>query len=286
MRHSVCSVTALMSLLAIAAPVRSESQFWEEMATPGITEYRAAVSTARGLIAAGDAQRALVELEGARQRLPDRPEAHCWTALALGRLERFEEAARAWDHALEIDPGLLGDESLSFECTICFARIGRYSDATDIYRRMIARGVSPQLNGVVLVNMAEMLVAASCDGLDAAIELYQEAVRNDPDRAGAHWGLGAALVRAGRAEEAAAELAVAQRLDPQWTSFSRPGTFFVPPYDRYFYQALGWEQVGNRERAASEWETYLRSGGAEGCWADTARAHLEALRRPVPGRRR
>jgi len=237
------------------------------------------------MIPRGELERALESLRLAVQRLPDQAVAHCWTGYALTRLARYEEAARAWDRALSIDPELLGDEALMFECSICFARVGRYDQTSEIYRRLLARGVSPGIRPLVLVNLAEMLVAASCDDLETAIELYFQAVRDYPDRAGAHWGLAAALVRAGREEEARPELAIALRLDPQWSTFTRSGSFFVPPHDRHFYQALGWEQNGDRERAANEWEVYLESGGADGCWAEVARAHLTRLRSRRSGRR-
>lgn len=276
-------VPILLSTLIPRA--EAESAFWEEMATPGITDYRSLVSEGRDLIGRGELQRAVENLRLAQQRLPDQPSAHCWMGYALTRLARYEEAVLAWDRALAIDPTLLEDESLMFECSVCFARAGRYGRTSEIYRRMLSHGVSANLRPLVLVNLAEMLVAASCDDLETAIELYFEAVRDYPDRAGAHWGLGAALVRAGREDEATPELATALRLDPQWTTFTRSGNFFVPPYDRHFYQALGWEQNGDRERAANEWEVYLESGGAEGCWAEVARSHLTRLRSPRRGRR-
>ncbi len=278
MRGFIVSSILFFALLFASSPVRAESQFWEEMATPGITEYRSLVAEARELFDRGDRRSALERLERAQRLLPDQPAAHAWAGSLLTRSDRFEDATRAWDRVLALDPSFLeGEESLAFDCTIAFARVGRYRQAAELYSGMLARGVSDQLRPVVLVNMAEMLIAASCEGLDEAIDLYQEAVRDSPDRAGAQWGLGAALARAGRDEEAEVALAAAVRLDPQWTTFSRSGSFFVPPYDIHFYRALGWEQIGNHAQARLEWQTYLEAGGAEGCWNEIARAHLQAL---------
>jgi tetratricopeptide (TPR) repeat protein len=269
----------IFSLLALSNSARAETSFWEEMATPGITEYRTYVTEARELIDRGEHEQALAALRRARELLPDQALADAWAGYALTLLGRYDEAVAAWERVLSLEPALLDEEVLAFECTIALARVGRYQQASEIYNQMLVLGVSAQRRSLVLVNLAEMLVAASCDGLDDAIDLYHEAVREDPDRAGAQWGLGAALSRAGRDEEARVALATAVRLDPQWTTFTREGSFFVPPYDIHFYRALGWEQLGNRDQALLEWQTYLDSGGAEGCWSEVARSHQRELGR-------
>ena len=263
----------------------AETGFWEEMATPGITEYRVHIAAAQERIRAADHEGALVSLRRAVVMLPDQAEGHLWTAYCESMLERHEEALRSWERAVSIDRTVLDDETISFRFTITLARVGRYQQAARIYEQLLARGVSPALRPIVLLNMGDMLVAASCDGLDEAIDLYQECARDYPDMAGCHWGLAAALFRDGRRDEADQELSTAERLDSQWRSLNSEDVFFVPSYEVHLYRALGWHGRGNPGQARLELDEYLEGGGAQGCWSDLIRQTRDGLDRGGAGRR-
>jgi pentatricopeptide repeat protein len=192
-------------------------------------------------------------------------------------LGRHEEAIASWQRSLAIDSSPLDDENIAFRYTITLARVGRYQEAAELYERMLSSGVSQELRPIVLLNMADMIVATSCGGLDEAIELYQECVRDYPNEASGHWGLAAALFRAGRAEQATRELAAAERLDSRWRSVNGPDVFFVPAYEVHLYRALGWQQRGNPGQARLEWQAYLEGGGSGGCWGELAQRTMEGL---------
>ena len=277
----------VLALVTISSAARGESDFWEEMANPGILRYRELVSSGREAIDAGDYTQALESLEQARVLLPNDATAYSWIGYAQSRMGQHEEAVQACQRALQIDaPSVLDEERLAFQCATSHAQTGRNREAAELQGQMLARGVSLLYRAAVLVSMGDMLVASSCDGLDAAIELFQEAVRDYPDHAGAHWRLAAALIRSGADEEGRVELAASVRLDPQWQSLMQGGAPVLPAYDIHLFRALGWEQLGHDDQARSEWQAYLDAGGNESCWADLARNHLANLARRPQRRQR
>jgi pentatricopeptide repeat protein len=284
----VLGPSLLLVLFAAARDARGESEFWEEMANPGIRQYRELVAAGRERIDAGDYRLALEGLERARTLMPNEAPAHAWAAYALSRTGDAARAVEAWDRALAVGDAVYLDERLAFECAAGYAQVGRFDDAGEVYGQMLSRGVSHQVRAAVLVNLGDMISAGSCDGLNEAIELYQEAVRDYPDHAGAHWRLAAALMRAGQADEGELELGAALRLDPQWQSLGQGGASIFPTYDLHLYRALGWEHLGHATQARDEWQAYLDGGGSQGCWAETARARIQAAvsTRPAGGRPR
>lgn len=280
------TTSLVLAIVALTGVAQGESDFWEEMANPGILEYRALLTSGRERIEAGDYQQALESLERARVLIPGEASAHGWVAYAQSRMGQQQQAAQACDRALELDVGaILDEERLALECAASFARSGRFQDAAEIHGQMLARGVSVLHRAAVLVTMGDMLIAGSCDGLDAAIELFQEAVRDYPIHPGAHWRLAGALHRQGAADEGDVEIAAALRLDPQWQSLTQDGASIFPAYDLHLFRALGWEHLNHTDQARSEWQSYLDGGGSEGCWADFARNHLSSLGRRQVRRR-
>lgn len=269
--------TSLLLALVTAGDARGESDFWEEMANPGIREYRELVSSGRERIDAGDYRQALEGLERARALLPGEAPAHGWAAYALSRMGDAARAVEAWDRALATGDTVYQEERLAFECAATYAQAGRFDDAAEVYGEMLSRGVDDQRRGAVLVNLGDMISAGSCDAVTEAIELYQEAVRDYPDHAGAHWRLAAALARTGQTDEAELELAAALRLDPQWQSLGQSGATIFPTNDLHIYRAMGWEHLGHATQARNEWQAYLDGGGSQGCWAEAARARVRAL---------
>lgn len=286
MRCFIWTTSLVLAVVASAGVAHGESDFWEEMSNPGIIEHRALMATGRERIEAGDYQQALETLERACVLLPNEASAYAWIAYAQSQMGQQDRAAISWDRALELDASVvLDEEQLAFECTTSFARAGRFQDAAEIHGQLLARGVSVLFRARVLVTMGDMLTAGSCDGLDAAIGLFQEAVRDYPDHAGAHWRLAGALHRQGATEEGDVEIAVALRLDPQWQSLTQGGADIFPAHDLFLFRALGWEHLGHNDQARTEWQSYLDGGGSDGCWADFARAHLSSLGRGQARRR-
>lgn len=280
------SIFVIGVISILAWPAQAESDFWEEMANPGIRAYRESLTAGLELINAGDYVGATALLTEAVASMPDEAPAHAWLAYVLSRTGRHEEAVPVWERARVLDEELFDEERLSLEYANCLAQLGRFQEAAEVHGRMLARGVSSRYRSSVLITMGDLLVAASCDGVDEAIELFQDAVRDYPDDAGGHWRLAAALHRAGRPEEGETELAVALRLDPQWGTFAQSGFVMYPAYEVHFFRALGWEHLGHESQARNEWRLYLEAGGAEGCWADLARAHQRELGRDGAGRAR
>lgn len=284
-RH-LALITVLAATFTAAGAAEAESDFWEEMANPGITVYRTLVTGAVGRIDAGDYGRALVDLEQARALMPDEGAAWAWTAYAQSRAGQLEQAVQSWERVRALDPQVLDNQRLAIESARSLGAVGRFGDAAEVYGQLLSRGVAPRHRAGVLVQMGDMIVAGSCDDLDEAIDLFQEVVRDYPDHTGAHWRLAAALIRSGREDEAEVELTTALRLDPQWQTFSRAGFTLHPAEDVHFFRALGWEHLGNVEQAQREWRVFIEASGDDGCWTELASERLSALTRSRARRRR
>ncbi|MBF0680859.1 MAG: c-type cytochrome biogenesis protein CcmI [Devosia sp.] len=105
-----------------------------------------------------------------------------------------------------------------------YAEMGRFADAANAYRRIIAlNGPTPELQ----TRLAEaLLLEAGGAGSDEAIELLRAAIVSDPQNARAHLYLASELMRTGDYEDAAriwqAAIDMAQGDEP-WLNAARQG---------------------------------------------------------------
>jgi Flp pilus assembly protein TadD len=214
------------------------------------------------LLQAGYPEQALPYLEEMLRRTPDNTRA----LLAVGRIHfearRLEEARRATEHALAVDPRL--PEGWN-ELGGLEAQAGRTAQALECYRKALA--LAPELP-YVLMNTAQ-----TEDKLGNAAEaerLFRQLLSLDPANGDASNGLGLLLARQGRTAEAKAlfEKAISIRRDDS-SAINNLGVLFmnvgqrddaiaafrygiqVAPDDETLYLNLAriWVQGGQRERA-------------------------------------
>ena len=116
------------------------------------------------------------------------------------------------------------------------------------------------------------------------------------------WGLAVALDRSGDLDSGLDAIRVARSYDAQDKQINGPGWFYLPDYDRHWYEALGHWQVARKSevvtsvrvdayaRAVASWEEYVSSAARDDKWLPLARVRLKQcekeraafLRRPRP----
>jgi tetratricopeptide (TPR) repeat protein len=132
----------------------------------------------------------------------------------------------------------------------------RYSEAEDAYRRAIA--LTPQFPEAYF-NLGN--VVRTLGRLEAAEEFYQTTVVQDPAMAAAWYNLADIQEEQGRVKEAVASLRAAVEACSTYA-------------DAHFNLALCYEKLGQRQPAASHWNTYLKLD-PNSQWSEIARRHLD-----------
>lgn len=175
---------------------------------------------------------------------------------------------------------------------ISYARLARHQDEIRAYGEALAREPHNRSRATLLANRAEAYMAVG--DITAAVEGYRAALSMltsidmivQQQGATTLWGLGVALDRAGDLEAGIAAIRLARTYDPNDRGINGPGWFYVPPYDRFYYHALGhWSAAratdlgpGKAEeyaRAVAQWEEYIASAPAEDRWLPIAKARLK-----------
>ncbi|MEO8875053.1 MAG: tetratricopeptide repeat protein [Polyangiaceae bacterium] len=164
-----------------------------------------------------------------------------------------------------------GDGAHAAWLTYAFAcsMLDRPDEEGAAYDKFLRDEVTPQRRAVPLLNLAE----ANMRGhrLREAVEGYREVeqlsamLANGSSETGvlAVWGLAIALDREGDFRGAAEQARIVSRMDPETPISNRrmvldgPGVYFVPAYERFWYQALATtedaKQASSATLAAKEW---------------------------------
>jgi tetratricopeptide (TPR) repeat protein len=170
-----------MNNLGVALNARGEPREaieWYERAIRARSPYPEAHNNLGvALVALGDLSESLAHYEQALRDWPGYPKAHNNLGTALARLGRIEEAVKQYEEALRLEPD--------------------YAEARE--------------------NLVKLLVAGAARGDASQAALgYANAIRLKPDSAEAHNGLGMALARVGKFNEAIREFEVSVRLRPDY----------------------------------------------------------------------
>jgi len=159
----------------------------------------------------GQVELAIALYGTAAERAPDDPTIHYNLGLALARAGRREEALERFRRAVELDPEY---RDAHYNLATALGEAGRWQEAAEHFER--AWRIDP-LDASARLDWALALERAG----DAAAALRELAALGEslagqatPLAGRVHAALAAALGRAGRLEEAAAQYAAAARLDP------------------------------------------------------------------------
>ena len=128
----------------------------------------------------------------------------------LYRLQRYDEAAAAWQRALAFDPGPAAAFSLHLSLGRTAWTRDRSADAAAPHYERALR-IDPSNLGV-LADLASLRIAQ--ERYQDALKLFRTAVEMAPETAKFHAGMGYALYRLGRADAAVERLERALALDP------------------------------------------------------------------------
>jgi tetratricopeptide (TPR) repeat protein len=264
--------TALLTLALLGNPGRGQaSDFWDEVRTPGLSEYRALLQRAAQALTENRPTGALQLADRAIAGLPERRPAHLLRAQALFALARYGDALRAFEEAIARP----GGEPLASDDGVALAVSAVYTGRLDLAREALERALSGTRDADVrrdlLVMTAHVTLASGPAHLRRALQLFREAVRTaGPDR-DTLLGLALATHRDGRPQEAIALARRALSLDAR----PRPvGPAWLPGTERAGREAmlhLARNEPGPAVRALREsrragpW-----CGQSDGCGAEPA----------------
>jgi tetratricopeptide (TPR) repeat protein len=194
----------------------------------------------------------VVHAEGAPA--PILAEAYSQLAEAYTRVGRYEDEIKAYDKALTFEPHALARARLLANRAESYMTLGDLGPAIDGYRSALS----------LLTTLGEM-------------------ARMGPTTL---WGLGVALDRSGDLEGGLESIRIARTYDSLDHEINGEGWFYVPTYDRYWYQAIGhWSAARHAElkaaraerygRAIDNWQEYIDRAPSGDRWALIARARLK-----------
>jgi len=202
---------------------------------------------------------------------------------ALSLLGDYGRATPVLESALRQAPNHPLATEAFFSVAICYAKQNRPEDEIVAYDEFLRRETDSGARAQALSNRAEaqMLVGK----LPSAIADYRASLSLEADNSLAHRGLAVALDRSGDVPGALAETKVAITYDPLDQQLESPNVFFMPPYDRYWYEGIGaMARAGDIDDAATsilwwetavgKWRDYVEHATSDDRWLPLARAHL------------
>ncbi len=194
-------------------------------------------------------------------------------AVTYAHLGRIDDEIRAYGEALRVQP-------------VAHERARLYSNRAEAYmlRGDITAAVAGYRDALALLSADHMMFGTGPTTL---------------------WGLAVALDRSGDLDSGVDAVRVARAYDPQDKMLNGPEWFFLPDYDRHWYEALGhWQVARTAEvvtsvridaygRALASWDEYVSSASAaapEDRWLPLARVRRKQcekeraafLKRPQP----
>jgi tetratricopeptide (TPR) repeat protein len=271
---AVSGVLVAVGLLGAGSHAQA-SDFWDEVKTPGLRQWRRHVADAREAASAGRWPAVLSEAERAIERLDERAPAHVLRGRALGELNRPEEAVAAFERALELSETALDGTEAGSHAALLAAGAGAWELAARILPRVLGRmRVNSQRHDLYAL-YGDVLMTLGPARLREAVVAYREAVRQGGrGHVRANVGLALALRRAGELLESgdlAREAGRRGRLSSVLSAIP------VPEAERAARRAVVHEALGNREEARVGW----REAATFEPWRAHAEEQLATMGTPV-----
>lgn len=330
MSTRVAAAWALAAVMALSRAAGAQSM-WARAASPGAAEARHLALGAEldalmaeraalirrltppeewaflGLSPDGLRRHAIDRLERALAYDPDDARA---LAIASELYDLVGDPARAVAlarRALEREPDGLEAGPLQMTLGIALTRLERHAEARDAYLESLRTPLESHARKVALGNLGDTYLAlrdqrraveafAECVEVDAAYELGWLGLAVAQDRAGLD-----PTDAADRAVEAANHAAAARQSGAAFApqaileALREEGVFFVPAYERHYYEAVASEAVARalqqggsgresveaaasfRRRAMRAWDDFAREAPADHPSRERAAGHARAL---------
>jgi tetratricopeptide (TPR) repeat protein len=201
----------------------------------------------------------------------------------LSLLGEDERAAAALENSLRTAPDDPQAADAYFKLAVSYARLGRPSEEIAAYDEYLRRETNPVDRAIALSNRAESRMVEG--DLTQAVVDYRASIALSADNVLAHWGLAVALDRTGDRAGGLNEAKIAIGYDPlDQLLGDRSTVFFVPPYDRYWYEGLGAmaraEMIDDPgtsilwwETAMAKWSEYAAAASEHDRWVPLAKQH-------------
>ncbi len=290
-------VSAALSPPSLATP----PNVWDRAATPSLASAVAAYDTAQQYLikptphTLGEALHVL-EQAGAAKSPDPRPRVLLGRMLEMlshygdaeHRSERLNQCVPILEEVIRSAAEHPATIEARYALAIAYARLHEPRKEIAIYDQILQRETSPDQRTMVLSNQAEAFMVVG--DLDRAIDGYRASLIAAHDNVLAHWGLAVALDRSGDLGSAIGEAQTALSYDPHASSLRQSNVFFVPDYDRLWYDAVG---SMARARSASDpadaalwwhgaawlWTQYMDAAVSGDRWTATARARRDLCER-------
>lgn len=275
------------------APEQAEPQnFWQRIYDPDHDAYLAALSDAGAAWLRGDPARLRPCVERLVELRPEGAGTLYFRALLLSRDGDHEEASTLLEAIVAGGPS---PEEVSItavwaDLALARTRLGRYVEALSAWGSALEAArlggeLGPEDRAIFLSNMAELELARGEAG--RAVELYRESLSLAPTYVHGLFGMGAALERLGRHEEARSWVLAGIVEDPVQARAFGPGVFFVPQGEEAFRRGQVQEELGRYADASRSYREALDAASDEGPAAEASRlalARVEAASPVVVGR--
>jgi tetratricopeptide (TPR) repeat protein len=239
-------------------------------------------------------QQALLLLQKALLLEPTDVEARVWLGEWMSRPElgsaALSQAVKELQQARRDDATGSWDFEIATQLGIVLSHLGRFEDAVGEYDRALRLlpGEPDSLlfpsrhqQATLLSNSAEALMAMG--KLGQAIRRYSQAEHIDTGDQGALHALGLAVAydRDGQVQKSHEALSRSLAADPGLRVYQGDEVFFVPDGDRYYYDGLIAEGLGNRDEALRSFRQFTTEL-PKSRYTPRAREHLEELQK-LPG---
>ena len=210
---------------------------------------------------------------------------------ALSQLGDHADAYRSLAEAKTRDDRALDDPHALLAWARVLARTGRAAEAADAYRALLPRASMLTLaeRSAAALEAGMLAMGRGATGLDEAVSIFRQAVRDSQDVAQilSVLSLALALDRAGEKDEARAMLSERARGDPRAMLTATRAKELLGPAGALEAPALGAIalEVSDPGAARVEWQRYVDGASAgKGPWLPHARAHEAALsgKKPKP----
>jgi tetratricopeptide (TPR) repeat protein len=208
----------------------------------------------------------------------------------LSLLKHYERAASVLSAALSQAPDHPAATDAYYSIAICHAKLGRPADEIAAYDEFLRRETDTSSRANAIANRGEARMVQG--HLPAAIRDLRVSLALAADNVLAHFSLAVALDRTGDRAGALSEAKIALTYDPLDQQIGSPNVFFMPPYDRYWYDALGAmaraQMINDAatailwwETAAGKWKEYIDAAGPQDRWIGFAKSELGSTEREL-----